>query len=218
MLFVQQIDLIYTKYTRSSNFANTRRSMRFLPVEFDKAKITEEILFDKAVIRQSEDGLNVYERGRKTKLLCENAFFDGKISDHFGNRVFIKRAENGYEILYTDKVQRGWIKSKFTLTDGTSGRIIYNERHGSYFDSPLWYYYVTTFNFVCTDKENFKPKIFFIKEPDTAETDSRLQFAKAPVRVQRKRSEYRRLRQTEGLPGSRIAFIRRKICNLQTCF
>ena len=165
MLFVQQIDLIYTKYTRGSNFANIRRSMKFLPVEFDKAKITEEILLDKAVLRQSESG--VLECSRKTKLLGENAFFDGKISDFFGNRVFIKRAnENGYEILYTDKAQRGWVKSKFTLTNGTSGRIIYNERHGSFYDSPMWYFYLTTFNFVCTDKENFKPKIFFIKEPD----------------------------------------------------
>ena len=171
MLFVQQIDLIYTKYTRGSNFANVRRSMKFLPVEFDKAKITEEILFDKAVISQSEDGLHLHERTRKTKPLGENAFFDGKFSDFFGNRVFVKRAENGYEILYTDKKQRGWVKSKFTLTDGKSGRIVYNERHGSYFDSPIWYYYLTTFNFVCTDKENFKPKIFFIKEPDFVFTD-----------------------------------------------
>lgn len=166
MLFVQQIDLIYTKYTRGSNFANVRRSMRFLPVEFDKAKITEEILFNKAVIRQSEDGLKVCKHDRKTKPLGENAFFDGKFSDFFGKRVFIKRAENGYEILYTDKAQRGWIKSKFTLTNGKSGRIVYNERHGSYFDSPIWYYYLTTFNFICADKESFKPKIFFIKEPD----------------------------------------------------
>lgn len=172
MLFVQQIDLIYTKYTRGSNFANVRRSMKFLPVEFDKAKITEEILFDKAVIYQSEDGLNLSERSRKTKPLGENAFFDGRISDFFGYRVFIKRTENGgYEILYTDKAQRGWVKSKFTLTDGKSGRIVYNERHGSYFDMQLWYYYVTTFNFVCTDKANFKPKIFFIKEPDFVFTD-----------------------------------------------
>lgn len=166
MLFVQQIDLIYTKYTRGSNFANVRRSMKFLPVEFDRTKITEEILFDKAVIFQSEDGLNLHERTRKTKPLGENAFFDGRISDFFGNRVFIKRAENGYEILYTDKKQRGWVKSKFTLTDSKSGRIVYNERHSNIFDSPMWYYYLTTFNFVCTDKENFKTKIFFIKEPD----------------------------------------------------
>lgn len=169
MIFVQQINLIYTKYTRGSNFANVRRSMKFLPVEFDKAKITEEILLDSVTLSQSESGF--YEQHRKTKPLGEDAFFDGKFSDFFGNRVFIKRAENGYEILYTDKVQHGWINSKFKLTDSMSGRIIYNERHGSYFDSPIWYYYVTTFNFVCTDKANFKPKIFFIKKPDHVFTD-----------------------------------------------
>ena len=172
MLFVQRIDLIYTKHTRKSNFANVRRSVRFLPVEFDKAKLTGEILFDKAVIRQSEEGLLVCERTRKTKPLGEEAFFDGKFSDFFGNRVFIKRAENGgYEILYTDKKQRGWVKRQFTLTGGKSGRIIYNERHGSHFDSPIWYYYLTTFNFVCADKADFKPKIFFVKEPDFTFTD-----------------------------------------------
>ncbi len=164
MLFVQQIDLIYTKAVRGSNFANVRRALKFLPVEFNKANMTGEILFDKVSLFQAPNGIR--EQNRKTKPLGENALFDGKFSDFFGKRVFIKRAENGYEILYTDKAQRGWIKSKFTLTDRKSGRITYNERHGSYFDSPIWYYYVTTFNFVCTDKANFKPKIFFVKNPD----------------------------------------------------
>lgn len=164
MLFVQQIDLIYTKAVRGSSFANIRRSLKFLPVEFNKAHMTGEILFDKVSLVQAPNGLR--EQYRKTKPLGENALFDGKFSDFFGKRVFIKRAENGYEILYTDKVQRGWIKSKFTLTDGRSWRITYNERHGSYFDSPVWYYYLTTFNFVCADKESFKPKIFFVKNPD----------------------------------------------------
>lgn len=164
MLFVQQIDLVYTKYVRKSNFANVRRAVKFLPVEFDKADITGEILFDKARLSQSENGIR--EQFRKTKPLGENALFDGKFSDFFGNRVFIKRAENGYEILYTDKKARGWIKSKFTLTEGKSGRITYNERHSSVWDSPVWYYELTVFNFVCTDKAKFKPKIFYIKEPD----------------------------------------------------
>ena len=169
MLFVQQIDLVYTKYVRGSNFANARRAVRFLPVEFDKADITGEILFDKARLFQSENGIR--ESSRKTKPLGENAFFDGKFSDFFGSRVFIKRAENGYEILYTDKKSRGWVKSKFTLTDGKSGRVVYNERHGSHFDSPIWFYEITTFNFVCAEKAAFKPKLFFIKEPDFTFTD-----------------------------------------------
>ena len=170
MLFVQQIDLVYTKYERKSSFANVRRAVRFLPVEFDKAKITEDILFDKATIGQSEDGL--HENYRKTKPLGENALFDGKFSDFFGDRVYIKRSESGgYEILYADRLHRGWVKSKFTLTTGKSGRIIYNERYGSFFDSPIWYYYLTTFNFVCADRADFKPKIFFIKEPDFTFTD-----------------------------------------------
>lgn len=164
MLFVQEIDLVYTKAVRYGDFANARRAVKFFPVEFDKADISDEILFNKVVLFQSPEGM---ERRSKTKILGENALFTGKFApDFFGERIFVKRAENGYEILYTDKKQRGWIKSKFTLTDGKSGRIVYNERHSNIYDSPIWYYYLTTFNFVCTDKADFKPKIFFRKEPD----------------------------------------------------
>lgn len=164
MLFVQEIVLEYTKAVRNSNAANARRSVRFMPVEFDKSDISDEILFNKVGLFQSPDGM--HEPRSKTRILGENALFTGKFApDHFGERIFIKRAEGGYEILYTDKKQRGWIKSKFTLTEGKSGRIVYNDRY-SHWDCPVWIYYLITFNFVCADKESFKPKIFFIKEPD----------------------------------------------------
>lgn len=164
MLFVQEIVLEYTKAVRNANAANVRRSVSFLPVEFDKADITDEILFNKTRLFQSLDGM--HGPYSKTKILGENALFTGKFApDHFGERIFVKRAENGYEILYTDKKARGWIKSKFTLTEGKSGRIVYNDRY-SHWDCPVWIYYLITFNFVCADKENFKPKIFFRKDPD----------------------------------------------------
>ena len=168
MLFIQEIDLVYTKAVRYGNFANARRAVKFFPVEFDKADISDEILFNKVGLFQSPDGM---ERRSKTKILGENALFTGKFApDHFGERIFVKRADNGYEILYTDKKQRGWIKSKFTLTEGKSGRIIYNDR-SSFWDCPVWYYYLITFNFVCADKDDFKPKIFFRKEPDFTFSD-----------------------------------------------
>lgn len=163
MLFVQEIDLVYTKAVRYGNFANARKAVKFLPVEFNKADITDEILFNKVGLFQSPEGM---ERHSKTKILGEKALFTGKFApDHFGERIFVKRAENGYEILYTDKKQRGRIKSKFTLTEGKSGRIVYNDR-SSFWDCPVWHYYLITFNFVCADKTNFEPKIFFRKEPD----------------------------------------------------
>lgn len=168
MLFVQRIDVIYTKAVRGGGYANTRRAIKFLPVEFDKADITGEILFDRAAIVQTPNGLK--EQSHKTKPLGENAFFDGKFSDFFGERVFIGRGESGFEILYTDKKQRGYIKSRFVLKNGESGRIIYNERY-SCWDSPVWNYYLTTFNFVCAEKERFKPKLFYIKEPDFSFND-----------------------------------------------
>lgn len=164
MLFVQVIRLIYTKEVRSGNYANARRAVRFLPVEFDGADISDEIFLNAVELFQSSDGIS--EHWNKTKVLGENVLFTGKFtSDCFGSRIFVKRAENGYEILYTDKKQRGFIKSKFTLTNGKSGRIVYNYR-SSFWDCPVWNYYLVTFNFVCAEKSDFKRKIFFCKEPD----------------------------------------------------
>ncbi len=164
MLFVQEIDLVYTKAVRLGNFANARRDVKFLPVDFNKTDITDEILFNRVYLFQSPDGIS--EKRNKVSILGEKAFFDGKFApDFFGERVFVKRANGGYEILYTDKRQRGYIKSKFTLTEGKSGRIIYNDRSSGW-DCPVWNYYFVTFNFVCADKDSFKPKIFFRKNPD----------------------------------------------------
>lgn len=170
MLYVQRIDLVYTKAVRYGNFANARRAVKFLPVEFDKSELRKkttpaEILFNKTYLSQFPDK-GIITQNSKTKLFDDRAFFTGKLFNNpFGERVFVKRTESGYGILYTDKVQRGYIKSKFTLSDGQSGRIVYNERH-SFWDAPTWYYYLTTFNFVCADADKFKPKIFFIKKPD----------------------------------------------------
>ena len=169
MLFVQEIVLVYTKAVRFGNFANARKAVRFLPVEFDKADITDEILFNRVSLFQSPNGIT--ERRNNTKILGENALFTGKFApDHFGERVFVRRAENGYEILYTDKKQRGYIKSKFTLTEGKSGRIVYNDRSSDW-ECPVWNYYLITYNFVCAEKSEFRPKIFFRKETDFTFTD-----------------------------------------------
>lgn len=169
MLFMQEIVLVYTKAVRNSNAANVRHSVRFYPVEFDKADITDEILFNKVGLFQSPDGLK--EQRNIVKIYGENALFTGKFATNFfSERIFVKRAENGYEILYTDKKARGWIKSRFTLTEGKSGRIVYNDRYGGW-DCPVWNYYLITFNFICADKDDFKPKIFFNKNPDFTFTD-----------------------------------------------
>ena len=173
MLFVQEIVLVYTKAVRYGNFANARKAVRFFPVEFDKSDITDEIFFNRVSLFQSPNGIT--QRRNSTKILGENALFTGKFApDFFGERVFVKRAEggakSGYEILYTDKKQRGYIKSKFTLTEGKSGRIVYNDR-SSEWESPVWNYYLVTFNFVCADKSEFKPKIFYRKDTDFTFTD-----------------------------------------------
>lgn len=163
MLFIQKIDLVYTKAVRYGNYANVRRSVKFLPVNFNAKNITDEILFNSVDLLQRTDGL--HEKWNRVKIYSKDAFYTGKFqSNCFGERIFVKRADNSYEILYTNKKQRGYIKNKFTLTSGQSGRIVYNERYSNW-DCP-WLYYLTTFNFVCADKSDFKSKIFFRKEPD----------------------------------------------------
>ena len=177
MLFVQEIVLVYTKAVRFGNYSNTRKAVKFFPVEFDKADITDEILFNRVDLFQSPNGIS--ERRNRTKILGENAMFIGKLApDHFGERVFVRRSENGekngekngYEILYTDKKQRDYIKSKFTLTEGKSGRIVYNDRSAEW-ECPVWNYYLVTYNFVCADRSEFKPKLFFRKDTDFTFTD-----------------------------------------------
>lgn len=169
MLFIQRISMVYTKAERYANYANVRRAFKFAPVEFDKSDITDEILFHNVPMGQCDDGIHPWQD--KVRIYGENVMFTGKFCGNtFGERIYVKRADNGYEILYTDKKQRGWIKSKFTLTDGTSGRIVYNDR-SSMWDCPVWYYYLITFNFVCADKDKFKSKIFYIKNPDFTFSD-----------------------------------------------
>lgn len=168
MLYVQEIDLAYTKAVRYGNFANARRAVKFLPVEFDKADITDEILFNKVMLFQSPEGMRRVQRS-KVKILGENALFTGKLATgFFGGRIFIKRAENGYEIFYCN--DKNYIKSKFTLSEGKYGRIVYNDRV-SFWDCNMWHYYQITFNFVCADKDDFKPKIFYRKDIDFMFTD-----------------------------------------------
>lgn len=168
MLFVQRIALQYTKAVRYGNYANARRAVRFFPVELEGADITDEILFNRVDLTQSPDGMS--KPRSVVKCYGEKAFFTGKFAPgYFGECVYVKRAGGGYEILYTDREQRGYIKSKFTLTGGKNGRIVYNDRSGGW-DGP-WVYYLITFNFVCADKSDFKPKIFFRKKPDFVFTD-----------------------------------------------
>lgn len=164
MLFVQRINLVYTKAVRYGNYANARQAVKFLPVEFDKAEISDEILLNNVLLFQAPDGMR--EHRNAVKIYGEKVLYTGKFSDNtFGERIFVKRADNGYEILYTDKKERGWIKSKFTLKNGESGRVVYNDRSSTW-ESAWWNYYLITFNFVCADKDRFKPKMFYIKQPD----------------------------------------------------
>lgn len=161
MLFVQQIVLTYTKAVRGGDFAAARKAVRFLPVEFDKSGISNEIMFNKAELFQSPDGIR--ELHNRTRILGENVFFTRKFaSDAFGERIFVKRAENGYEILYTDKKKHGFIKNKLTLTNGKSGRIIYNNRSSDW-ECSVWNYFLVTFNFVCAAKAASSLRFSFVR-------------------------------------------------------
>ncbi len=163
MLYIQEISFYYQKDARNANYANVRRAVRFRPVDFDKDELNGVIFYDKVNLYQSSSGI----RERKiTKCLDERAFYTGKFyNDPFGERIAVKRAEEGYEILYRDNRSSGFMSSKFTLKIGQTGRIVYNYRHVYGFGG-IWLYGLHTFNFVCGKEWDFKPKMFFVKEPD----------------------------------------------------
>lgn len=164
MLFVQEIHLYWEKSVNYASFANARRAVKFFPVTFDINNISEEILFNRVLAKQTEDKLIVLSE--KTSVLGESAFFSGKFnSDLFDRRIYVKHADGGYEICYTSNEQRGFLKTAFSLTNGQNGRLVYNHR-SSDSDNPSWIYNLKTFNFVCNGKDAFKPKLFYIKQPD----------------------------------------------------
>ena len=139
MLFVQQIEIEYRKNVRYANFAQARNAIKFYPVRINSDEIQQNVLFHSAFFYQDTNGM--HNRGTKSRQFTESQLYDGKFNrSPFGKTAFVLRKDQ-------------------------YGRIVFNERN-TYYDTGEWYYQFFVFNIVCCEKDNFKEKIFFNKNPD----------------------------------------------------
>ena len=161
MLFVQQIEIEYRKNVRYANYSQVRNSLKFYPVKINPAEIQQDVLFHSVLFYQDTDGM--HDIGTRSRQFTENQLYDGKLNcSPFGKKIGVKPTdENQYEVHFYS----GFDKTAFVLGKEQYGRIVFNERNTDY-DTGEWYYQLFVFNFVCCEKDNFKEKIFFNKNPD----------------------------------------------------
>lgn len=160
MLFVQKIEIEYRKNVRYPNYAQARNAIKFYPVKFFKKEINDEILFDTIHLYQDIDGLQY--RYEKCKQFKSEKLYGGNFKrSPFGYNIAVKPVGNEYEVHFWG----GFDKTVFTLKNGNYGRVVFNERR-TYCDSGEWYYQLLVFNFVCCEKEKFREKIFYNKNPN----------------------------------------------------
>jgi hypothetical protein len=79
--------------------------------------------------------------------------------------VFMQKFQKEYQRKERTISYGGFDKTAFVLRKDQYGRIVFNERN-TYYDTGEWYYQFFVFNIVCCEKDNFKEKIFFNKNPD----------------------------------------------------
>ncbi len=161
MLFVQQIEIEYRKNVRYANFAQMRNAIKFYPVKIDRAEMQQDVLFHSVKLYQDTDGM--HDRGSKCRQYSEDQLFDGKFyRSPFGRKIAVKPlGEDQYEVHFYG----GFDKTAFVLRKDQYGRIVFNERN-TYYDTGEWYYQLFVFNFVCCERDCFREKLFFNKNPD----------------------------------------------------
>ena len=161
MLFVQQIEIEYRKNVRYANFAQARNAIKFYPVRINPDEIQQNVLFHSAFFYQDTNGM--HNRGTKSRQFTESQLYDGKFNrSPFGKKIGVKPiGDNQYEVHFYG----GFDKTAFVLRKDQYGRIVFNERN-TYYDTGEWYYQFFVFNIDCCEKDNFKEKIFFNKNPD----------------------------------------------------
>ncbi|MBP0966297.1 MAG: hypothetical protein J5722_01570 [Oscillospiraceae bacterium] len=163
MLFAQIITLRWQKELRYPAYAAQRRAERFrlLPQE---CPAENAVLLHTVQLRQTADGIScVRERAEGYDGLAFSA--DRMRQSPFPVRLQVTAADGAYRIAYCGKECDGLFREKMLLLPGEYGRVIYNER-GAYDYSGIWYYDLTVCNFVNAPYSDYRPKLFFRKEPD----------------------------------------------------
>ena len=159
MLFVQSVTISYYKNVRYPEYANLRRNMKFFPVKFEIKDKNAEALVDTVRIFQGTEGINYFSQHMKTygkDIFEKNKWYNLPVD----SVVKVIKDNDNYEMIY-----RSYNKKLFTLEKGQYGRVIYNYRTVEC-DWGIWIYRFCILNYINDDREKFREKIFFRKNPD----------------------------------------------------
>ena len=163
MLFIQIITLRWQKDVRDAVHAAARRAVRFraLPQETPEE---DAVLIHSVLLRQTADGICC--KGETAGTYGTDVLSaEPLMQSPFPARLQITEADGAYRIAYCGRESDGLFSEKMRIRPGEYGRLIYNER-GAYDYSGIWYYDLTVCNFVNAPYSDYRPKLFYRKEPD----------------------------------------------------
>ena len=163
MLFVQKITIRYYKDARTPQCAAKRRSVRFCPLPKDHKPEGEVLLHD---VFMGQDAGRLWTNSGTVRCYGEEAFYGGGFNNTpFSGRLAVTKEDDTYRIGYCDKRNLGFFTTRMLLRPGEYGRVIYNER-GAFDYTGIWFYDLTTWNFVNAAPEDCREKLFYQKTPD----------------------------------------------------
>ena len=168
MLFVQTITIRYYKDARTARCAARRKALRFCALPKDITP-TGEVMLHSVFMGQDENAL--WTNHERVQCYGEEAFYGGGFNNTpFSGRLAVTREDDIYRIGYCDKRSLGFFTTRMLLRAGEYGRLIFNER-GAFDYTGIWYYDLTTYNFVNAEPSAYREKLFFRKEPDKSFSD-----------------------------------------------
>ena len=166
MIFIQQIRIVYQKDVRYANYGHERNHLKFYPVR-NLPELNGKEIFVNYISLQQLPGELLFQ-GEWSCFFTENFFYTGKFQDNWlfsrKNQIAVQKQNQAYQILYTSKEQKSFMKPVFTLEKNQYGRILFNERQAT--SDSQWYYILYIVNFLNADAEQYREKLFFRKEPD----------------------------------------------------
>ena len=150
--------------------------MRFFPVEGDMPDENAEALVDSCIIIQCpKAGRKVsayvkgYEKNGYTKLYGREIFENQNWCNLPVDKVVkVVKHDDEYELVY-----RSYNKKMFTLKKGEYGRVMYNYRRTDR-ETRSWIFTICVINYINDDRDKFREKIFYRKDPDHEFTDMKI--------------------------------------------
>lgn len=170
MLYIQLITLRWQKDVRDPVHAAARKAVRFRPLPQEKPQ-EDAVLIHSVMLRQNQAGIVC--NGETARTFGAEILSDDPLrKPPYPARLQITEADGAYRVAYCGKDSDGLYSEKMRILPGGYGRIVYNQR-GAYDYTGIWYYDLTVCNFVCAPYSEYRPKLFFRKEPDSLFEDLR---------------------------------------------